>query len=148
MKTSDRPTTVVNGQDQTERSRAILSTYLKALVEGGDYAKYLAETVTFTLMDTGEVTAGREAVAGLIDYLHRQTFAATPVVKGLVVDGDRAMLEAEFKGRHVGEFAGLAATNREISVSYAVAYEVDDDLIRALRAYMPIDILIRQIREE
>jgi len=147
MHTTTETTRTGADTDSTERTRATMAAYLDALVGGGDYGTYLAEDVTLTVMDTGEVSRGRAAVVGLIDHLHRQAFAAAPVLRGLVVEGERAALEAEFVGRHVGEFAGLAPTGRQVRVPYAVGYDVAGGEIAALRLYLPLDALVRQLRE-
>ncbi len=62
-------------------------------------------------------------------------------------EGDRAAVEAEFVGTHVGEFAGLAPTGRLVRVPYAVAYDLAGETIAALRLYLPLDALVRQIRD-
>lgn len=127
-------------------TRAVMEAYLNALVSGGDYGAYLAEDVTLTVTETGEVTRGRAAVVGLIDYLHQQAFTATVVVTSTVVGDGRAMIEAEFVGTHAGEFAGVAASGRQVRVRYAVAYDLAGESITALRLYLPMDALVRQIR--
>ncbi len=139
-------TTTEDGKCQTDRSRVMLNSYLDALLAGGDYGRYMAEAVTFTMTETGEVTRGRDAVVGLIDYLHTQALAATPVIQGLVVDGSHAVLEAEFVGSHVGEFAGIGPTGRQVRVPYVVVYDFHGGSIAALRLYLPMDVLVRQLR--
>ena len=129
------------------RTRAVMDPYLNALVNGGDYGAYLADDVTFTVTETGEVTRGRAAVVGLINYLHQQAFAASPEVKSVITDDGHAALEAEFVGTHVGEFAGIAPTGRQVGVPYAVTYDLVGDMIAALRIYLPMDALVRQIRD-
>lgn len=130
-----------------ERTRATMTAYLDALGHGGDYGRSLSEGVTLTVMDTGETTRGREAVVGLIDYLHQTAFAAAPDFAPPVVAAGRAMLEAVFVATHVGEFAGIAPTGRQVRVPYTVAYDVADDEITALRIYLPMDALVRQLRD-
>ena len=120
-------------------ARAVMEAYLDALVKNGDYGAYLADDVTFTMTETGEVTRGRAAVVGLIDYLHQQAFTATPVVKSVIVDATQAALE--------GEFAGIPATGRKVRVPYAVGYDVTGEMITAVRIYLPMDELVRQIRD-
>lgn len=56
------------------------------------------------------------------------------------------MIEAEFVGTHVGEFAGVAPTGRQVRVPYSVAYDLVEDAITAVRLYLPMDALVRQIR--
>ncbi len=132
----------------SERTQATVAAFLAALGEGGgEPARFLAEGATFTAMETGEVTRGREAVAALLALLWQQAFAATPIVRTLVVTPERVMAEAQFVGLHVGEFAGVLPTGRAVSVPYAAAFDVADDTITAIRAYLPLDALLRQIRE-
>lgn len=147
MHTTEHTTAIERDQQQTESNLTIMSAYLDALVTRGDYGRYFAETVTFTMMDTGEITRGRDAVIGLIDYLHTQAFDATPVVRRVVVDGSHSVLEAEFTGTHTAEFAGIAPTGRSVRMPYAVAYDIADSEITALRIYLSMDVLVRQLRE-
>jgi predicted ester cyclase len=77
--------------------------------------------------------------------VHEQAFR-THITAGTVVYGDaNAMLEARFKGTHIGEFECVPATGREVDVPYAVAYDLRGDRISALRLYFPLDLLKRQI---
>ena len=55
------------------------------------------------------------------------------------------MLDADFVGRHVGEFAGVPATGRDVRVPYAVVYDVADDGIHALRIYLAPEHIVAQI---
>ena len=98
-------------------------------------------------METGEVIRGRTAVAALLTYLHRSAFAAPPAVATLVAGTERAMIEAEFAGQHTGEFAGIPATGRMVRLRYAVAYDLGADTISAVHLYLPLDALVRQLRE-
>jgi predicted ester cyclase len=97
-------------------------------------------------METGEVAHGRDAIVGLVDHLHHQAFAGSPIVRSLVAEGSRAAVEGEFVGRHVGEFAGIAPTGRTVRVPFAAAYDLAGGTIGALRVYLPMDALVRQLR--
>lgn len=130
-----------------ERPHEIVAAYLDELLSGGDFGQFLSEDVTFTLMDTGEITRGREAVVGLISYQHEGAFDATPEFRAPIVAGDYGMIEAVFVATHIGEFAGIAPTNRRVRVPYAVAYELAGDSIAAIRIYLPMDALVRQLRD-
>jgi predicted ester cyclase len=57
------------------------------------------------------------------------------------------MLEAVFIATHTGEFAGIAPTQRPVRVPYTVAYDLAGDEITALRVYLPMDALVRQLRD-
>ncbi len=55
------------------------------------------------------------------------------VPEGQEVKG-RDAVEA-FIGRHVGEFAGIAATGNQVRVPYTVFYDLHDGQIESLRLY-------------
>ena len=80
--------------------------------------------------------------------MHTQAFKTDIKVKGVVYGDRQAMLEAEFVGTHIGVFEGIPASQRHVRVPYAVAYDVDDAGIRALRLYFPMNQLLRQIGAE
>ncbi len=81
-----------------------------------------AEAMTLTKMETVEVTQGRDAVVGLIIFMHHQAFDASPVVRALIVDDSHAALEADFVAAHTGEFAGIGPTGRQVSEPYAITW--------------------------
>jgi predicted ester cyclase len=130
-----------------EHSRGVVAAHLEALGSAGDCGTTFTDDVTLTIMETGEVIHGRAAVTALLTYVHHSAFAAPPVVKTLFAEADRAMIEAEFIGRHTGEFAGIPTTDHRVRLPYVVAYDLDRDGIRAMRLYFPMDTLVRQLRE-
>jgi len=128
-----------------ERTRETLTAYLQTLIQRGPYDRYFADGVTFILMGTDQEVRGRAAVEQFIRYLHEVAFDAQPEVTTMIVDDGRAGIEALFIGTHIGEFAGIAASNKNVRVPYAVIYDIVEDKITALRAYMPVDVLMQQI---
>src|SRR5690349_18061130 len=90
---------------------------------------YLAEDAVFTDMGTGEEYRGREAVAHSLAYFYHQAFEAHPEVHNTVIVDGHAVAEGEFVGRHIGDFAGIPATGREVRVPICVAYDLDGDKI-------------------
>jgi steroid delta-isomerase-like uncharacterized protein len=129
----------------TEKTHETLTAYLDVLVQRGPYGQFFSDDVTFTLMGTGQQVRGRAEVEGFIRFLHEQAFDAQPRLKTTVVGDGLAALEADFIGIHAGEFLGLPATGRQVNVPYAVIYDLDADKITALRAYMPMDVLMQQL---
>jgi predicted ester cyclase len=136
--------THTSARQQTE---AIVRAHLAGLYSPGDGGAALSDDVTLTIMATGEVKHGRAAVVSLLDYLHQQAFAAPPSVTSLVTAADRAMIEADFTGVHTGEFAGIAPTGRRVHVAYMAAYDLNTEGISAVRLYLPLDSLVRQLRD-
>lgn len=121
--------------------------FFVALPSEEDIARFLAPAVSLTAMATGEVTRGREVVVTLLSHLHRQAFATAPAVRSVVATGDLALVEIEFVGVHVGAFAGIAPTGAQVRVPSVVAVKLGDGGIVELRDYLPLDALVRQIRD-
>jgi len=128
-----------------ESTRETMAAYLRVLVQRGPYARYFADDVTFIVMGTGQEVKGRDAVEQFIRFFHEQAFDAEPRVKNTIFADGQAALEADFVGTHIGEFAGVPATGKRVDVPYAVVYDLENDKIRALRAYIPMDVLLQQI---
>jgi predicted ester cyclase len=128
-----------------ETTRSVMDGYLRALSDGSDFGRFFAPDVVWTTMETGEVVRGREAVRDLIRFQHSQAFEAHPELVDLVIGNGTAMLEAVFDGTHVGEFAGVAPTGRHVRLPYCMAYDVSEDAITALRAYLPMAALLAQL---
>ena len=141
------PTIDMANLQAAERSRETVAAHLEALGSAGDCGAELTDDVTLTIMETGEVIHGRAAVAALLTYVHHSAFSAPPVVMTLVAGAERAMIEAEFIGRHTSEFAGIPPTDHRVHLPYVAAYDLDADTIRAMRLYFPMDRLVRQLRE-
>lgn len=146
MPVARHPTRIGEGLRATEASRGAVVAFLNALAAGDDCGNHVNDEVTHTAMETGEVTRGRDAVVRWIDHLYREAFAASVEVRSLVVENERAFLEADFVGTHVGEFAGIPPSGRMVRAPLAVAYDLANGRIAALRVYLPLDALIRQIR--
>lgn len=128
-----------------ERTRQVMTEYLDALVARGDYARYFSDDVVFRVMGTAEQARGREAVEQFIRTLHEVAFDANPKAVRLLVENGHAALEAEFIGTHVAEFAGVVPSGNEVNLPYSVFYTVQDDKITELRAYLALDLLVRQL---
>jgi steroid delta-isomerase-like uncharacterized protein len=129
----------------TELTRQTIAAYLDMLVQRGPYGQYFSDDVSFTLMGAGQEVHGRAEVEGFIRFLHEQAFDAQPIVKTTIAGDGLAALEADFIGTHIGEFLGVPATGRQVNVPYAVIYDIAADKITALRAYMPMDVLMQQL---
>lgn len=125
-----------------ESTRAIVTRYLNS--QHGDLSA-LAEDVVFTVMGTGQESRGREGVAGMLKYLYSVAFDAT-AKSGLLLFGEKnAVLEGEFIGKHIGEFAGVPATGKQVRVPLCVVYDVEKDKITRARIYFEVPALMAQL---
>lgn len=129
-----------------ELSQRTMKGYLDLLVKRGSYGQYFTDDVTFMLMGPGQETKGPQAVEQFIRYLHEQAFDAQIQLQTLICGEGQAAIEAVFRGVHTGEFLGVSATGRSVEVPYSVFYELRGDKITTLRAYMPLDVLMGQLK--
>ena len=129
----------------TEHTRETVHAYFEALLSSGDFARYLADDVTLELMGTDRRVQGREAVRQFITFTHEEAFRTAIEITSVVCEGDRAAIEAEFVGVHIGEFEGIPASNRAVRLPYTAAYTLDGGRIQSLRLYFPLEELLRQI---
>ncbi len=124
-----------------DRTRQILEAYWK------DHdARYVAENAVFTMMPSGEVIRGREAIAKHIDGFYHGALDAKAEIVNAVFGENKGVLEALVVGRHTGTFAGVAATGRDVRVPISVVYDLENGLITKARIYLMINVLLEQIR--
>jgi predicted ester cyclase len=128
-----------------EAIERVMHDYVEALNSRGDLTTYFTDDATFTTMETGEVTRGREACVASIAYLHHQVFEGRVVTRHIVVGNAVAVLEASLDGTHVGAMGDLQPTGRHINLPYCVVYDFEGDRIRAARGYLSFADLMRQL---
>lgn len=107
--------------------------------------KYIAEDAVYKNLGTGEVYTGREEISGMLHFMYHVAFDAKGEVANYVITDDKAVVEAYFKGRHVGEINGLKATNKEIDVPICVCYDLKDGLIQQARIYFLGEVMMNQL---
>lgn len=125
-----------------DRTRAAMSRYWDS--DHRDVGM-MAEDVVFTHMATGDEHRGPDAVRRMLDYMYRQAFDATAEIKSRIFGDSQAVLEAEFVGKHIGEFAGIPATGRPVRVPFCVVYDLEAGKITRGRVYMELPVLMRQL---
>ena len=129
-----------------EATSKTIRSYLDALLARGDFADSFTDDITWTTVGTGPELQGRQPIRDFISWMHTQAFDAHPKVKTLVVGDGQAALEADLVGTHTGEFLGMPATGKAVQVPYCVVYDLRDDKIAAVRAYMPMEPFAQQLR--
>ncbi len=81
----------------------------------------------------------------MLDFFYHVAFDATAETKSLVVGDGIAVLEGEFVGRHIGEFAGVPATGMDVRVPLVVIYDVRDGQIVEGRVYFETPAFLAQV---
>lgn len=105
----------------------------------------LSEDVVFTNMATGEKHSGLEKVAQMLQFIYHVAFEAHAETKNIIISETNAVLEGDFVGKHIGEFAGVPPTNKFVRVPLCVVYDLENDKIKRARIYFEIPALLTQL---
>ncbi|MCC6567807.1 MAG: ester cyclase [Anaerolineales bacterium] len=105
----------------------------------------LAEDVVFTVMATGQENRGHDGVLGMLNYFYHVAFDATAEPRVTIFGESNALWEGEFVGRHIGEFAGIPATNKDVRVPLSVVYDLENGKIKRGRVYFEMPALFQQL---
>ena len=127
----------------TELTRAVITQYLES--NHADLSM-MADDVVFINMASGERHTGREEVGEMLNFVYHVAFDAHAETRNLLVDGDHAVLEGEIVGKHIGEFAGVAPTNKDVRIPLAVIYDLEDGKIKEARIYFELPALLAQLK--
>lgn len=107
--------------------------------------KYVAEDAVYRHMHTGEVYRGKAEIGAMLHFTYQVAFDARIEMTSYSITEDKAVLEGLFKGKHIGEIAGIKPTQKEVSVPISVNYDLKDGLIREGRIYFMTDVLRQQL---
>ena len=125
-----------------EKTREVVMGYFES--DHGD-ASMMAEEVVFKDMASGRESHGREGVLEMLHWIYHVAFDATATPRNLIFGENNAVWEGTFSGRHIGEFAGVPATQREVEVPLTVVYDVENGQIARARIYMLASVLMQQL---
>jgi len=128
------------------RSFEIARKHVEALGSGATECALLRPDATLRFMDTGELFVGAREIMELFDNLHSRLFGASTQLRSYGTEDGSVVLEAQFNGHHIREFAGIRPTGTAVQSSYVLAYDIDDGAISSIRAYWNLDSLVRQLR--
>ena len=105
----------------------------------------MADDVVFTIMATGQEHHGPNGVLQMLNYFYRIAFEADVDEKNRIFAEGKAVVEADFVGKHVGEFAGIPATHKQVRVPLAVIYDLENNKIKRGRVYFEMPVLMQQL---
>ena len=106
---------------------------------------YLTEDAVFIDMATQQLTVGREAVGQMLHHIYHVAFDAHAEITNTIITENKAILEANFIGKHIGEFAGVPATQKEVNVPLCVVYDLENGLIKIARIYLMATVMMQQL---
>lgn len=107
--------------------------------------KFIAEDAIFKNLNTGEIHKGRTEIGAMLHYIYHVAFDAKAEIKNYIITEEKALLEGLFKGKHIGEIAGIQATGKQVNVPLSVSYDLKDGLIKEARIYMLTDVMMQQL---
>ena len=125
-----------------EITREVITKYLNS--KHSDMSM-MAEDVVFTNMATGQEHRGPDGVLQMLNYIYHIAFDADAETRNTIFSNGKAVLEADFVGKHIGEFAGIPATNKQVRVPLCVVYDLEEDKIKRGRVYFEMPVLFRQL---
>lgn len=125
-----------------ESTRKIMTSYFES--QHSDVSM-MAEDVVFTIMATGQEHRGPEGVMQMLQYFYHIAFEATAEANNLIFADGQAVWEGDFVGKHVGEFAGIPATGKDVRVPLCVVYDLENDQITHGRVYFEMPVLMVQL---
>ena len=128
-----------------EINRKIMSRYLDS---NHSDLSMMAEDVVFTNMASGEKHSGPEAVLQMLNFMYHVAFDAHAETKNLIINETNAVFEANFVGKHIGEFAGTPPTNKSVKVPLCVLYDIENNKIKRARIYFEVPALMAQLNEK
>ena len=106
----------------------------------------MAPDVMFTNMATGDEHKGVEGLKAMLNFVYHVAFDAKAETKNLVVSDGKAVYEADFVGKHIGEFAGVKPTGKMVRVPLCVTYDLENDKIKRGRVYWEVPAFLMQVR--
>ena len=125
-----------------EKTQEIMARYFKS--EHGN-SNIMADDVVFTIMGTGQEHRGPQAVAGMLQYFYHIAFDAHAETKNEIYADGQATFEGDFVGKHIGEFAGIPASGKDVRVPLCVVYDLENNQIKRGRVYFEMPALLQQL---
>ncbi|MFN3872463.1 MAG: ester cyclase [Ignavibacterium sp.] len=108
----------------------------------------MAEDVVFTNMATGDNYNGINEVSQMLIYVYKIAFDARAETQNIIITETNAVLEGEFVGRHIGEFAGIPPMNKIVRVPLCVVYDIEGAKIKRARIYFEMPALMAQLNQK
>lgn len=125
-----------------ESTREVMMRYFDSDHSDGNV---MAEDVVFRVMANGQEAHGPADVLGTLNYFYHVAFDAGAEATNHIFGDRQAVWEGYFVGRHIGEFAGVPATGKEVRVPLCVVYDLQDDQIKEARIYFEIPVFLQQV---
>jgi prepilin-type processing-associated H-X9-DG protein len=81
----------------------------------------------------------------MLGRLAHRAFDARAESRNMLWTDGHAVWEGHLIGKHIGEFAGIPATGKDVCVPLCVVYDLAEDEIRRARMYLEMPVLRQQL---
>ncbi len=105
----------------------------------------VASDAVFIDIATGQTWEGRDAISGMLKFMYEEAFDAEFITEKVHIGDGSAAVEGRFRGKHIGEFAGLPASGKTVDVPLAVFYTVGDRGITEGRVWFMFSTFLQQV---
>lgn len=122
------------------KTREIMTRYFE-----GNYEDTLAEDVVFTDVTTGTEFRTPLGITDMMHWFYNVAFDAATEDLNIIFGEGKAALECMVVGKHIGEYAGIAATGKEFRAPLCVFYDLEEDQIKRARIHFSLSALKDQI---
>jgi predicted ester cyclase len=96
-------------------------------------------------MGSGEEYHTPQGVLEMLNYFYNVAFDAVPETRNMIFADGQVVFEGVFAGKHIGEFAGIPATHKDVRVPLTVIYDLEDNQIKQGRIYFLMASLMAQL---
>ena len=123
---------------------------LRARLDGywrGHSPDIVADDAVFHDLASGQDFKGREEIGQMLHWFYNIAFDAQAVPSIVILDEEAgsAAVAGRVIGRHVGDFAGVPGTGREVNVRLCVTYRLAGDQIKEAWVYFNVPEFLRQV---
>lgn len=127
---------------ETERNKAVIRRFVEEVQNNQDWAVYdeLNDPAFVNLSAPPGVPADREGGKVYLQALASAYPDARFTVEDMIAEGDQVVTKKTFSGTNTGEFAGMPATGRAVSVQYVDIMRVYDG--RIVEHWLSMDRLV------
>jgi steroid delta-isomerase-like uncharacterized protein len=123
-----------------EETKAVMEAYWS-----GQTREYIAEDAVYTMMVSGKEDHGPEEILKTMKSFYREGFDGKFEGTNTIIADGNAVTEGFLVGKHVGEFAGIPATGKDVRVPMCVIYDVEGGYIQRARIYFQMAAFLTQI---
>lgn len=111
----------------------------------GDDPEAIAPDAVFTEIASGRQWIGRDQVRAMLEEYYATVFDAEFIVGNRYIADGLAAVEGRFVGTHIGEYAGVPGTGKQIDVPLAVFYTVGEHGITEGRVWFMLQSFLEQV---